>query len=432
MWPDRLRKQRGLRSLLRDRAGNSAVAFALTAPVLFGLGGLAIDYAGAVSVRAKMQAVADAAAIQAAREFQMAQSSAQKIATIARNYVTSQLTGVGVTTEVDAPALKVRVKLEKDVELTLAKVLLNSVMHVSVTATAKMTSGLPLCLLALEPRWRGAVTLQTNARMTAPACIVQSNSTNPQGLVSMDDALLQAGFICSSGGRIRTKNTNYTPEPITDCPVMADPLAARQGPTDFACSTINKVVDGTVTSLQPGVYCGGLKVTNAAEVTLYPGIYVFKDGPLVVDGGATLKGTGVAIYMKGPGANLTFDVASTISLAAPTSGPLTGILIYDDPTGAAAPDKRNKRPKENAAPREHLILSDNARTLLGTIYMPKGRLIVDATKPVADRSAYTVMVVQQLDLYDGPNLHLNTDYQNSDVPVPQGVGPYGGKVLLTN
>jgi hypothetical protein len=52
---------------------------------------------------------------------------------------------------------------------------------------------------------------------------------------------------------------------------------------------------------------------------------------------------------------------------------------------------------------KHSILSDDARTLLGTIYMPRGRLIVDATKPIADRFAYTAMVVQQLTLYDGPN-----------------------------
>ena len=42
------------------------------------------------------------------------------------------------------------------------------------------------------------------------------------------------------------------------------------------------------------------------------------------------------------------------------------------------------------------------------------------------------MVVQQLDLYDGPNLYLNTDYQASDIPVPRGVGPYGGTVRLSN
>jgi hypothetical protein len=63
--------------------------------------------------------------------------------------------------------------------------------------------------------------------------------------------------------------------------------------------------------------------------------------------------------------------------------------------------------------------------------MPKGRLIIDATKPVADKSAYTVIVVQQLDLYSGPNLILNADYGASEIPVPPGVGIYGAKVSMT-
>jgi hypothetical protein len=337
-----------------------------------------------------------------------------------------------VTTEVDAPGLKVRMKLEKQIELTMTKALLNSAMDVSVSATARMTSGMPLCLLALEPMAQGAVTLFENARLTAPGCIVNTNSVSFKSIISMDDAVLKAGFICTAGGKFKTKNTNFSPEPMTDCPAMPDPLSARQAPNEIGCNHLLKVVSGTVTTLQPGVYCGGLRVTNGAEVTLRPGNYIFQTGPLIVDGGATLKGTGVSIIMRGIAANLNFMTDRTISLAAPTSGPLAGILIHDDPLGLPAPDLLKIRPRLNPALREHKILSDNARMLLGTIYMPKARLIIDATTPVADKSAYTVLVVQQLDLYAGPDLYLNTDYQNSKVPVPQGVGPYGGKVLLTN
>ena len=53
-------------------------------------------------------------------------------------------------------------------------------------------------------------------------------------------------------------------------------------------------------------------------------------------------------------------------------------------------------------------------------------------KPIADRSAYTVLVVKQLHLYSGPNLILNTDYSATDVPVPMGVGPSGAKIFLSN
>ena len=232
--------------------------------------------------------------------------------------------------------------------------------------------------------------------------------------------MLQAGYICSAGGKVKTNNTNFSPEPMTDCPVIPDPLAGRQPPSDSTCNHLAKIVSGEVATLSPGVYCGGLIVTNGAEVTLKPGIFIFQNGPLIVNGGATLKGENVALYMKGLLSSLIFETASIIRLTAPKDGPLAGILIYDDPTGALAPYKSLKHDVIGKSPREHVILSDDARVLLGTIYMPRGRLIVDATKPVADRSAYTVMVVQQLDLYDGPNLHLNSDYSASDIPIPEG------------
>jgi hypothetical protein len=162
-----------------------------------------------------------------------------------------------------------------------------------------------------------------------------------------------------------------------------------------------------------------------------------------VEKGGILTGAQVGIYLTGRGSNLTFAADSTISLSAPKDGPLAGLLIFDDPAGTPAPaippyalpipivgalvGNLLKGP-----PREHKILSDNARMLLGTIYMPQGRLIIDANKPIADKSAYTVLVVQRIDLHAGPNLILNSDYSATDVPVPPGVGPYGSSVKLTN
>jgi Flp pilus assembly protein TadG len=420
------------RTFARDYRGNVAIIFGLTLPIVAGAVGLAIDYSGAAMMRSKMQAVADAAAISAAREFQMAKSRPELIAAVATNYAKGQLPDVSADTKVDANALTVQVVLQKEYQKTLAKVISSEKMLLRAEATAKMSNGLPLCLVGLETRAPNTISLQKNARLTAPQCLVYSNSQSPMGLVSLDNAVLQAGYTCSAGGKVKTRDANFAPQPMTDCPVIPDPFSARQGPTNFTCNYMDKVVSGETATLPAGVYCGGLTITNSAQVTLAPGIFVIKDGPLLVDGGSTLKGTDVSIYMKGAGANLTFAQASTISLSASKSGLLAGILIFDDPSGTPAPERSGQHDLPFKAPREHSILSDDARTLLGTIYMPKGRLIVDATKPVADRSAYTVMVVQQLTLYEGPNLYLNTDYSASDVPIPQGVGPYGGKVMLTN
>jgi hypothetical protein len=104
---------------------------------------------------------------------------------------------------------------------------------------------------------------------------------------------------------------------------------------------------------------------------------------------------------------LTFERASSIDLTAPSSGPMAGLLMFEarsQPTAAV-----------------HRILSDDARNLLGTIYLSRGRLHVDATRPVADRSAYTAIVARMLTLYGGPHLVLNANYELTDVPVPDGI-----------
>jgi hypothetical protein len=108
---------------------------------------------------------------------------------------------------------------------------------------------------------------------------------------------------------------------------------------------------------------------------------------------------------------------------------MAGLLMFDErqvwSTVEAPPGKlKGKAP---AAPpgapplREYRVLSDDAQTLLGTIYLPGGRLIIDASKPVAAKSAYTVVVARLIELFDGPNLVLNTSYGDTDVPVPAGV-----------
>ncbi|MGZ3408767.1 MAG: pilus assembly protein [Xanthobacteraceae bacterium] len=370
-----------------------------------------------------------------ARELQLASSTAEKIAAYAKSYVASQLSGVTSVTNVDMSALTVHVKLDTDVGPVMGISVLNQTMHVSASATAKLSSGLPLCLIGLDLKAPATIGLEKDALLTAPGCLVYSNSKSPKGISAMSNSILKAGFICSAGGKAANSNINFTPQPATDCPVMPDPLASRVPPADGPCKYLAKIVAGGSETLQPGVYCGGLIITLGANVKMAPGVYTIKDGPFLVNGNSSLTGEYVGIYLKGLDSNLKFDPDTTISLTAPKDGPMAGLLMFDDPTGATAllnPAIAGKYNKLLKSPREHLILSDNARTLLGTIYMPKGRLIIDATKPVADRSAYTVLVVQQLDLYSGPNLILNSDYGASEIPVPPGVGNYGGKVVLAN
>ena len=420
----------------KSNAGGTATIFALTLPALVAAGAAAVDYSLAASTRSKMQGAADAAALAAVRELQLARTDASRIKTVAGNVINSALKDVTSQTTVDFNAMTVHVVIDKQYQPVI-RITAGAQLHTS--ATAKMSGSMPLCLLGLDPSAPHTVGLEQAALLTAPGCLVQSNSKSAVGLQSKNNAVMTAGMICSVGGKVQSSNANYSPAPTTDCPALTDPLSSRPAPPVGGCSYTNKIVDVMAATLQPGVYCGGLILTNGAVVKLTSGIFVIKDGPLTVDGGASISGTEVGFYLTGSGANLTFDADTTVSLSAPKDGPLTGILIFDDPSGATAPAKPAKsgrgaagRAIKTAPPRQHQILSDNARNLLGTIYMPRGEIIIDATKPIADKSAYTVLVVKQLHLYSGPNLILNTDYSATDVPVPMGVGPFGAKIFLSN
>ncbi len=70
---------------------------------------------------------------------------------------------------------------------------------------------------------------------------------------------------------------------------------------------------------------------------------------------------------------------------------------------------------------KHKIQSAHADELTGTIYLPRGHLLVDPNTSVAQKSAYTAIIVHKLEVNEGPTLTLNSNYGATEVPVPDGV-----------
>lgn len=132
---------------------------------------------------------------------------------------------------------------------------------------------------------------------------------------------------------------------------------------------------------------------------------------------SSVTGENVGFYMTGDTATFVFAGGSSVELTAPTDGPLAGLLFYEDPN--SLPGRRFE------------IVSDNARRLVGTIYLPKGEFLVSSKKPVADMSEYTAVIASSIQLHRYPNLVLNTNYGATNVPVPTGLSSMGGKIVLT-
>jgi hypothetical protein len=147
-----------------------------------------------------------------------------------------------------------------------------------------------------------------------------------------------------------------------------------------------------------------------------------------VSGNAELTGTDVGLYLwggkasKNAFAKFAFLENALIDLSGPESGPMAGFVIWEGINGAAF-DLSSGVANTNF----HQISTARARRLNGTIYLPGGRLLIDAPVRVAEESDYTVLVVNRLDLAFGPMLVLNSNYAKSRVPVPDGYGPIGAR-----
>lgn len=440
----------GLFKPLDSRDGNVALIFALMAPLLMAAVGMGIDFQVRLSQRAGLQDAADGLALRGAREMLLenAQGSTIEalIQALAEKQYAPSLGQFSTSPSVDQKNASATVTLSQPSRNGFF--LSHLVPHedpIIVHATAVAKGVTNVCLIALEQNADDAISASSIAKLQAPKCALLSNSKSSRGITVNGLAHISAGFICSAGGAVGG-SLNLTPAPVTDCPIYEDPIAGRPEPIAGGCDYSNLVVgvpptlnsfllsvlestvsaiDGSFTGtligydrvdLEPGVYCGGLTINDKSDAHLAPGIYIIKDGPLIVRFGARIIGDGVGFFLDGDASTFTFEPASIIHLSAPVNGLSAGLLFWES---KAAPENRN-----------HWILSSNARELLGTIYLPRGILTVKSAMPIADQSAYTAIVAKRFITDGGPTVVLNSNYSATNVPVPDGVGPTGGMVYL--
>lgn len=412
---------RRVRKFATTRSGNVAIFFALTMPVVLVLMSIAVDYGLALGNRSMLQAAADSAALAGAKELSLADANRVNVAAVVdavvaayvKNNIKAGAPPVSVQSSVvDTPGQpqKVKVAIAQTMPLAFKRMSIT----LNVGAVASIVGKPNLCLLALDPDAIGTIFIQKNAAIVGQSCSIYSNSRHSIGIKAYNSSLLSGNVICTSGG-YSGGQANFSPAPITDCPQFADPMAGRPEPPVSGCLATNLIVNNEAVVLGPGTYCGGLTILGTSRVSLKPGVYVMKDGPLSVGGLSTLVGLNTGFFFSGAQARLFLDRPSTIDLTAPRDGIMAGILFF------------GSRSQDGV---QHEILSDNAHNVLGTIYFPTGSLSIDANQPIADRSAYTAIIVRKMTANSGPTVYLNTDYSSTDIPVPDGIRGAGQPAAL--
>ncbi len=394
----------------------------IMAIVTFIVGGV-VDYMSLRNQQHDLQGVADRAAIAAAQELVVFKGSNERVASVAQAFVAANYGQNHVTdAEVVEGGQAVRVTINAEPRTYFPGPIAKGVTSVVVNATAEVAGGGYVCMIGLDTKSPATLNMMNSARLTAQNCAIYSNSKSSKSLWLHNLARVTADLVCVAGGVTGVVTAVGPNAPVEDCPPLEDPLRDRPEPDVTGlldCDYIGMVVlPLQKVTLSPGTYCGGITVAGG-EVTLQPGIYIMNNGLLSVVAGGKLIGENVGFFLTGATSTILFGKNSEISLTAPKTGEMAGMLFFED--------------RDTIFATYHRITSKNARNLVGTMYFPNSKLLIDADNPVADQSEYTVIIAREFELRDGPELVLNTDYESSPIPVPEGVGNKARpKIRLSN
>ena len=417
----------------RCDSGGIAVLMAAGLAVLIGAAAIAIDLSYAYVERNRLQIAADTAALAAANELpdeSAARAAAQDFA--ARNMpdeghgdvLMESDVAIGVwdssnrTFTADAtPPNAVRVSTRRTeangnaLGLFFGRALGIGSLDLSASAIAGGTRQ-PTCLIALDPSSSQSLLLRDSAGVAANGCDVQVNSDDDEALTTRHLSTIDANRICVHGDYAELDSSQNTPAPISGCPELVDPLSWLEPPDSSGCDYDEAEYSGFTGTLDPGVYCEGLRITDGSNVTLNPGIYVIKDEVLKIDSLAEVTGEDVGFYLT-DGATIDFAGGARISLKAPTSGDMAGILFFQDRSDSGS----------------HDFDTENTVQLEGTVYLPNGVLRSSAFGHIGGGSAFTIYIAHRFELDGVAGLDINSDYENSDVPLPARLDTVGSALL---
>jgi Putative Flp pilus-assembly TadE/G-like len=338
-----------MRSMLRRLTGSAGrgqilplTAISLT--VLLGMAALAVDVGYWRYQQRLEQTAADSAAIAGANEINYPQSNDVTSAAKADAKANGFTDGAANTTIlVNWPPQSGPNQNNKNaVEVIVTELqpkffstLFPGKQAVSARAVALLSPVNAPCITVLKGSITGDLTLNGGGRggiTTSPLCGIAVNG----GLSVTGQANVTASYITytgngPSGGSYPDGAPEQSVAPIDPCQKIAGCAYLAALPTTrpelFTSSSCLDEPSLPANPLPPGHYCTAI----STNVTLYPGLFVFDQGPPT----GTLAGTGVTIYNNctSGSCNTTLSGGNVNnSIVAPTTGPTAGMVYYQPPS----------------------------------------------------------------------------------------------------
>ncbi len=400
-----------------DTRGSIAVKFAFIGPAVIMLAAGAIDLTHVQATKVRLQEIADSAALAAANDLGLATDGSNAKAR-AQTYVDGLLEDWAQAPTVEATFDILDLKEQRAIRVTLdsnrpsffGNLLPPGGWKIGVNSTATSMGMVPLCVLVTGKSQSKVLNIKDQGRMNAPACMVHSNRDIEVEGGSLSAAAVQA---------VRSARGSISPAAGTGAAPLADPFADLDldQSKKLYCSEREKEAPLKVSSgthyIPAGRHCGGIEAGGTARIRLDPGDHFFLGGHLVVKETARMEGGDVVLFFD-KASKFEFKDQATVSLDGRKSGTYAGMVMGGT--------------RDNT--QDFLISADHVESLLGVIYVPSAKLIVEGRSDVARDSAWTVIVARMVELKGAPSLFINADYDASEVPVPAGVGPQTGGAKL--
>lgn len=350
-----------LSQLIGDRSGAVAVITALSITALLGVAGLGTEVSMWYVKKRAMQGAADSAAFSAAIAGTAGETSTSTTAladAIAAQYGYPNGSD-GVTVTVNNPPksggqtsnpLAYEVIIQQQQPLLISSLFMSSGATITARAVAATTggSGGNGCILALDTGSIAGVTNSGNSTVNINNCSMYVNSSDPNGALTMNGSVIinaWAAYMVGNPNITGGAQLNTTHGTFPGSQAAQDPYAGTPVPTPGTCTTGYSVVTSSK-AMPPGTYCNGVTLAGNANVTLSPGVYVFKSGALTVGGTTSVScptcvnGAGVTIILTGNNTSgyATISVAggANFNITAPTSGTYAGIAVYGDPNAPSS------------------------------------------------------------------------------------------------
>ena len=277
--------------------------------------------------------------------------------------------------------------------------------NASAKARSQIQNGGVACLVALNENSPDGLHMQGINKMSSPDCWTWVNSKAATSINAVGAASSVAQGFCTAGeisGR-----EHFSPPPFAGCDRIDDPFKKQINDqwVPSTCTHNNLQLKKGTHALSPGVYCGNTVFKPHAHVTMAPGLYVFRDGYLQVQAGASMVGDGVTLFFYGQNTRMEVRGGAELDLKAPATGDLAGFVIVDRIIESY-----------DSSIRETVIQGGGRIKLVGILYAPQWKVNISGNGEINEEADFFTLIADTFHMEGNGRLSVTSNAEAAGLP----------------